>query len=104
MTLESPVSSRCMDDAEGQPSKREQFEDDVILEGEDGDEPNEYLELDKDSDSSVWLIKVERFTLLASWCLCRRIGTKVFNGDLVQCQGTSDTVRHGARLHQVCNS
>ncbi len=47
-------------DTEGKPPKPEQFEDDVLLEGEDGDEPNEYVELDKDSDSNVWLIKVEQ--------------------------------------------
>ncbi|KAF8339921.1 transcription initiation factor IIF, beta subunit-domain-containing protein [Cantharellus anzutake] len=55
-----------MEDAEGHPPKREQFEDDGLLDGEDGDEPNEYLELDPNSDASVWLVKVPK-SLMETW-------------------------------------
>jgi hypothetical protein len=49
-------------DHEGGAVKREQFEDDVALDddGEDLDEPNEYLNIQSpgESDGLVWMVKV----------------------------------------------
>lgn len=39
--------------------KREQFEDDPLVDGDDDEDPNELLGFDPNSENHVWLVKVQ---------------------------------------------